>query len=62
MRFDSTPYYHLVQRLPVITKSRLTRCGTQAFDLLEQGGFTTVWIAEHHCRCGTAGYGTSPNR
>ena len=45
MRFDSTPYYHLGTSYPWDTMIDEMR---EEARLLEQGGFATVWIAEHH--------------
>ena len=45
MRFDSTPYYHLGTPYPWDTLVDEMR---QEARLMEQGGFTTAWIAEHH--------------
>ena len=45
MRFDSTPYYHLGEVYPW---DRLVDEMREEALLLEQGGFTGVWLAEHH--------------
>ena len=57
MRFDSTPYYHLGEPYPWDTMVDEMR---QEARLLEQGGFTGVWIAEHHFAW-DGWLGTSPN-
>ena len=57
MRFDSTPYYHLGSVYPwdkMVDEMR------DEARLLEQGGFTGVWIAEHHFAW-DGWLGTSPN-
>ena len=45
MRFDSTVYYHFGEVYPW---DKLTDETRQIACLLDQAGFTTVWLAEHH--------------
>ena len=45
MRFDGNVYYHPLEVYP---HDQLTREWRETASLLEQGGFTTCWLGEHH--------------
>ena len=45
MRFDSTVYYHFGEVYPW---DKLTDEFREIAGILDQAGFTTVWLAEHH--------------
>ena len=45
MRFDSTPYYHVGEDYSWQTLVREMR---EEVRLMDQGGFTGLWLAEHH--------------
>ena len=45
MRFDSSPYYHVGERYPW---EKLVDEMHEEVRFLDDSGFTTVWLAEHH--------------
>ena len=45
MRFDSTPYYHVGEDYDWETLVDEMR---EEVRLMDQGGFTGTWLAEHH--------------
>ena len=45
MRFDGNVFYHALERYP---HDVLTREWRETATLLDQGGFTTCWLGEHH--------------
>ena len=45
MRFDGNVFYHPLERYPHDT---LTREWRETAKVLDQGGFTTCWLGEHH--------------
>ena len=45
MRFDSTPYYHVGEDYSWHTLVKEMR---EEVRLMDQGGFTGLWLAEHH--------------